>query len=144
MSKTYTVRIAFDVTGYVETEMEGDSLEELRAKVEAFRDEGAGDEAAEICWDTSREYRVVSVQEDVGPRHLHPQREVFNDAEMDAINGVEPAEIARLGSMENTLRAIKLDCLKFLEGETHIDYADLIQCIIDACDEEIGPAAIVK
>ena len=56
----------------------------------------------------------------------------------DEIDDVDPRNPDGPTSAENTLRAIRSDCERFLEGKWGIDFADLLQAFINACDEEIG------
>ena len=50
----------------------------------------------------------------------------------------EPIEV-RIASITNTLRAIRNDCLDFLDGDMDISVEDLMQAFVNAADEEIQP-----
>jgi len=62
--KKYEVCVGFTVSAYIETTVEADSIEQLHAKLGELLAAGGGDEAAEVCWDSADDYRVVSVYSD--------------------------------------------------------------------------------
>jgi hypothetical protein len=59
--KKYEVCVGFTVSAYIETTVEADSIEQLHEKLDELLAEGGGDEAADVCWDSADDYRVVSV-----------------------------------------------------------------------------------
>src|SRR5262249_9971865 len=60
----YEVVFGLTVQAYGCAEVEADSINDLRQKVEELIDDNGGDENVEIAWDTADDYRVVIVRDE--------------------------------------------------------------------------------
>jgi hypothetical protein len=132
-NQLYDIAFGLTLQAYGTTEIAADSMDELREKVDSFLADGAGDEDVEVNWDTPSDYRVVHIKDARGDQVELP-------AGADAmLQADESALLAKISDLTSTLRAIRLDCQRFLDGTSPATAEGLLKCVINTIEEAIGP-----